>query len=246
MIKILVISNSFGQDSVRYLNGISRAAKQEIRVANLYIGGCSLYRHYRNMLSGEAAYRYELNGTDTGLDISLQKALLLDEWDYIVTQQCSPHSGCYESYQPYLTELAAYIHRLCPPAKLCMQMTWTFAHDCGRFRLTPFRSPEEMLPAVADAYRKAADAIHAHFLLPTGYAVRKLYDAIGPSAYRDGFHANTGITRYMIGCLWFTAFTGKNVTGNSFRDFDTDLSDEQIELAQRIATETLSEAGFPI
>ena len=57
MIKILILGNSFGQDSVRYLNGISRAGKKEIRVVNLYIGGCSLYRHYRNMLSEEAAYK---------------------------------------------------------------------------------------------------------------------------------------------------------------------------------------------
>ena len=73
MTRILVISNSFGQDSVRYLHGISRAAKDEIRVANLYIGGCSLHRHYQNMLSGDDAYRYELNGTDTKINISLQK-----------------------------------------------------------------------------------------------------------------------------------------------------------------------------
>ena len=53
MKKILAISNSFGVDANRYLYGIARAAKEEIRVVTLYIGGCSLYRHYRNMLSEE-------------------------------------------------------------------------------------------------------------------------------------------------------------------------------------------------
>ena len=58
MIKVLVIGNSFGQDSVRYLYGIARAAGKDVRVVNLYIGGCSLYRHYRNMLSEESVYDY--------------------------------------------------------------------------------------------------------------------------------------------------------------------------------------------
>ena len=79
------------------------------------------------MLSEEAAYAYEINGHGTGLFVSLKHALLMDEWDYVVMQQCSPQSGEYDKYQPYLSELAAYVRRLCPPAKLVMQMTWTGA-----------------------------------------------------------------------------------------------------------------------
>ena len=53
MKKILSISNSFGVDATRYLYGVARAAKEDIKIVTLYIGGCSLYRHYRNMLSDE-------------------------------------------------------------------------------------------------------------------------------------------------------------------------------------------------
>lgn len=246
MKSILIIGNSFGQDSARYLNGISRAAKHELRVVNLHIGGCSLYRHYRNMISEEPAYAYEINGNTTGLFVSLKKALLLEEWDYVVMQQCSPQSGEYEKYQPYLSELAAYIHRLCPPAKLVMQMTWTFDRDCKRFKLTPFTTPEEMLPAVIDAYEKAASSIDAHFLIPTAKAMWKLYQTVGAEMYRDGFHSNLGYTRYMIACMWYMVFTGKSIAGNSFRDFDITVTEEQIALVQSIATETLLEAGFEI
>ena len=61
MKKILVIGNSFGEDAVRYLYGIARAAKDEVKVAMLFIGGCSLYRHYRNMISEEKVYVYQFN-----------------------------------------------------------------------------------------------------------------------------------------------------------------------------------------
>lgn len=246
MKKILIIGNSFGQDAARYVYGISRAAGKELRIVNLYIGGCSLYRHYRNMLSEEAAYAYEVNGHFTGLFVSLKKALLMDEWDFVIMQQCSPQSGEYEKYQPYLSELAAYVRRLCPPAKLVLQMTWTFAHDCKRFKLTPFEIPEEMLPAIEAAYARGAEDIGAHFVIPSGRAMWKLYGEIGEATYRDGFHCHYGHTRYMLGCMLFMAFTGKSVEGNSFADFDTEISEEMLERVRRIATETLLEAGFEI
>ncbi len=246
MKKILVIGNSFGTDATRYLYGISRAGGKELRVVNLYIGGCSLYRHYRNMLSEEAVYSYELNGHSTGLFVSLKKALLMDEWDFVVMQQCSPQSGEYEKYQPYLSELATYVRHLCPPAKLVLQMTWTFAHDCKRFKLTPFETPEQMLPAIESAYARAASVIDAHFVIPSGRAMYKLYGEIGEDAYRDGFHCHLGHSRYMLACMWFMAFTGKSIEDNGFTDFDTEVSDEMVERVHRIATETMIEAGFTI
>lgn len=246
MKKILIIGNSFGQDAARYVYGISRAGLKELRIVNLYIGGCSLYRHYRNMLSEEAAYSYEINGHSTGLFVSLKKALLMDEWDYVVMQQCSPQSGEYEKYQPYLSELAAYVRRLCPPAKLVINMTWTFDRECKRFKLTPFETPEEMLPAIEAAYTRVAEDIGAAFVIPSGKAVYKLYQEIGAETYRDGFHCHLGHTRYMLGCMWFMAFTGKSVQGNGFADFDTDIPAEMIARVRRIAIETMLEAGFEI
>ena len=50
----------------------------------------------------------------------------------------------------------------------------------------------------------------------------------------------------MLACMWFMAFTGKSIQGNSYRDFDTEISEEMVERVQRIATETMIEAGFEI
>ena len=108
-LKILTVGNSFGEDATRYLYGVARAAGDEVKIAMLFIGGCSLYRHYRNMLSEERAYAYQINGMHSGLHVSLKEALLSDEWDFVVTQQCSPDSGSIETYYPYVTVLADYV-----------------------------------------------------------------------------------------------------------------------------------------
>ena len=244
MKKIVVIGNSFGTDATRYIYGIARAAGKEVKIVNLYIPGCSLYRHYRNMISGERAYDFQINGMSTNIFVSLQEALLSDEWDYVVMQQCSPKSGEYEEYQPYLSELSAFVRKLVPHAKQYLQATWSFAEGAPRFKLTPFETREQMIPAVRDAYEKAAQSINADGVIPSLDAMCKLYDVIGEETYRDGFHCNRGITRYMIGCLWYMTFFGRDVTDDTFRDFDTEVTEEQVDLARKIARECAIESGF--
>ena len=40
--KVLAIGNSFSQDATRYLHQIAKANQFDLKVVNLYIGGCSL------------------------------------------------------------------------------------------------------------------------------------------------------------------------------------------------------------
>lgn len=237
MKKILSISNSFGVDATRYLYGVCRAAGEPVKVVTLYIGGCSLARHYRNMLSEEKAYAYFINGMDSGLKVSMKEALLSDEWDIVSTQQCSPHSGREDSYFPYLPALAEYIRTCVPKAKLYLQTTWSFDEGCPRFGKTGFSGREEMIPAVEACYAKAAKAVSADGLIPGLDAMNRLYDAVGGTAYRDGFHASLGLGRYTLACTWFAALFGGDPTENSFRDFDVPVTEEEVLLAQTIGKE---------
>lgn len=235
MKKILSISNSFGVDATRYLYGVCRAAGEPVKVVTLYIGGCSLYRHYRNLLADEAAYAYYINGMDSGLKVSIRRALLSDEWDEVSTQQCSPDSGDWESYFPFLAELAAEIRRCAPKATLRLQETWSFAEDCPRFGLTQFTTREQMIPAVRDCYRRAAETVGADGIIPAMEAMNLLYTRAPQDTYRDGFHASLGLGRYTLACLWYAVLFGADPTGNSFRDFDKPLTEQQVALAQAIA-----------
>ena len=242
MKKILAISNSFGVDANRYLYGIARAAGEDTKIVTLYIGGCSLYRHYRNMPSGEKAYDFYLNGVDSGLKVSLQEALLSDEWDIVTLQECSPRSGSADTYFPYITELADCVRRLAPESRLYVHETWSFAEGCSRFDKTPFTTREEMIPHIRQAYARAAAAIDADGALPSLEVMNQLYDAIGDRAYRDGFHASYGVGRYALACLWFARLFGGTVEGNSFRDFDVPVTEDEITLAQGIVMNIIKEA----
>ena len=108
---ILVLGNSFGQDVTRYLHEIAKKDGVDIDVINLYIGGCSLERHYNNTITDAQDYELEFNGHYTKVKVSIRQVLISRKWDIIVTQQCSQDSFQYKTYQPYLDALAAYIRR---------------------------------------------------------------------------------------------------------------------------------------
>ncbi len=241
MKKILVIGNSFGVDATRYLYGIARAAGNDLKVVTLHIGGCTLYRHYRNMKSGAKAYAYYINGFDSGLKVNLEEALLSDEWNVVTFQESSTRGGDPETYEPYLSALTAYVRELVPEAKQYFHETWSFAEDCPRFGKTHFQNRSEMLPALRRAYDLAEEA-HGFFgVIPCLDAMNRMYSHIGPALYRDGFHCDYGIGRYLTGLVWFAALYHADVRGNSYRDFDAPISRELIGLAQRIAMEAIGE-----
>ena len=52
--KVLSIGNSFSQDAQKYLHRLAKQDGVELKTVNLYIGGCSLQRHYLNMLDDNA------------------------------------------------------------------------------------------------------------------------------------------------------------------------------------------------
>ena len=87
--QVLSIGNSFSADAQRYLHRIALADGVELKTCNLYIGGCSLETHHRNMLSEERAYELQANGFPTGFKVSIKEALLNRKWDVITLQQAS-------------------------------------------------------------------------------------------------------------------------------------------------------------
>ena len=242
--KILFIANSFGEDTTRYLHGIARADGKNWKVVNLYIGGCSLYRHYRNMLSGEKSYEFEMNGhVKSGIFVSLAEALLSDEWDVVITQQCSPQSGDESSYEPFATALAEFVRIHAPKAKFYIQQTWTFETDAPRFKLTSFTNPEDMIEAIKTCYVQMAKNTCAWGIIPNGEVMYKLWQEKAnyglEAVHRDGFHAHKGVGRYLLALDVYATLSGRDISNNSFCDFDVEVSDDAARAAREVAAEVV-------
>jgi hypothetical protein len=235
--QILSIGNSFSQDAQTYLH---RMAK-ELFTVNLFIGGCSLELHYRNMLGDKKSYLLEVCGLRTGFNMSIKEALLSRKWDVITLQQVSSASFRYESYMPYIEELAAYVRKCNPAAKLYLHETWGYESNTERIEKWGFRTMDEMSEKVFATYAKVAETIGADGIIPSGHGLLALSHAQDKPVHRDGSHADFGIGRYMLGCVWYETLTGKPVTETEFSDFDVPVTPEEAALVREVAHKTVTE-----
>ena len=227
---ILSIGNSFSQDAQRYLHGVAKADGTQLNSFNLYIGGCSLSTHYRNMLSDQKKYTLEMNGESTGFFVSIKEALLNRNWDVVTLQQVSNESPYYETYQPYLNKIVEFVRLCAPKAKIAIHQTW--AYEQGSARLNDelgYKDQTDMFKDVKCAYQKAADEINADLIIPSGEVFQAMLKEGFEKVHRDTFHASRGAGRYALALTWYKTLTGNGIENNSFCDFDEDIANEEIE-----------------
>lgn len=242
--KILSIGNSFSQDAHHYLHQLAKEDGEQFKCVNLCIAGCSLRTHYLNMLDNVSAYYLEFNGENTGVKVSLSQVLASDDWDVVTLQQASWTSAKEESYFPYIEELANYVKKYCPRAKIYIHQTW--AYEDGSERLTKvagYDSAKAMFLDVQKAYEKAAKAIHADGIIPCGEVMLKALSLGIEKVHRDTLHASLVVGRYLLALTWYKSLTGKDITNNRFDCLDASLSEKDRELVIK-AVNSIQEKAF--
>jgi len=232
--KILAIGNSFSQDAARYLHQIARKGDVPVDVANLYIGGCPLERHFRNMMGDNRAYDLQYNGTSTGFPMSIKEALLNRSWDVVTLQQVSGQSPNPDSYYPYIDALADYVRQCVPKTKLIVHQTWAYEQDSAKLTNIGYTDHKAMFADLKKAYELAAEKIDAVGMIPSGQLFQNMLANGFERVHRDTFHASYGAGRYALGLLWYRMLTGADVTDNPFCDFDEEVTQEEIATIKRL------------
>ena len=235
---VLSIGNSFSQDAQRYLFDISYVDNNELYLEDIVIGGCSLQRHCRNMLSGLNHYSLEINGRYTGVFVSLFEAVTSREWDVITIQQVSHEAPYYDKYQPYLNAIIENIRLTGTKAKIVLHQTWAYEQNSQRLNNElGYADYKDMLSDVVNSYSQAARDINADYVIPSGELLSLLLENGVEKVHRDTFHATLGLGRYALGLLWYRFITGRSVEDISFNRFDEPVSDEEIVIAKKCVEE---------
>jgi hypothetical protein len=221
--KILAIGNSFSRDATAYLHQLLNDCGVENTIVNLYIGGCPLERHWRNIEQNRSDYEYQRNGQIVERRVSIQQALAEEEWDIIVTQQASHDSGWAESYEPFLTLMTDYLRKMAPKAKLCLHQTWAYEKDSNHDNFMRYsRDQALMYRKLTTCYRDAAKR-HGVGLIPSGDVIQALrqeepfrYGEGGMSLCRDGYHVHLIYGRYALSCTWARALCGVDLEKSGY------------------------------
>ena len=209
---VLAIGNSFSRDATAYLHDVCESMGIPVFAVNLYIGGCSLERHWSNIERDERAYQYQENGIVTDRYVSISEALHSRSWDFIVTQQASHDSGWPDTYEPFAGLLFGYLKKEAPDARICLQQTWAYEADSVHSGFIRYnRDQREMYERSRAAYRAIADK-YGIPLIPCGDVIQKIrkhpeFDPAkgGKSICRDGFHMHYLYGRYALACTWAKA-----------------------------------------
>ncbi len=189
-LNVLMIGNSF---SICVCKNLPQIVENfpgcSLRLTSLYIGGCSLERHWNNvtetMGNPEAAqYGVRTHGYECAQEsgyVSVNRMLERRDWDIVTIQQASHESWDYGRYQPYADLLINFIKEVSPLSEIVIQQTWAYRSDDPRIRTEDPNSLTEggtwgfsqlgMYNRLTDAYLTLAEKTGFR-IIPTGLAVQ--------------------------------------------------------------------------
>jgi hypothetical protein len=233
-VKILAIGNSFSDNAMNYLYPILEAfGAKEIKLGNMYIGGCSVDRHYTNLANQSKSYTYRKNTTGTFINtngVALNTALVDEEWDFITFQQASDFSGILSSYnETQLNDLTSWAKAgaLNPDVKIGWHMTWAYQGNSTHAAFPKYNKDQMfMYQQIVACVQQQIDANeNFDFIIPAGTAVQNARTSYtGDTLTADGYHLNT-LGEYIIGLTWVL-----QITGWSIEDLNIDLVPSQFKL----------------
>ena len=233
-LRILAIGNSFSDDGTEYLPALlENLGVENVEVARLYVGGCTLEQHVNFYDNSEAAYKFyhskagENKWVESKEKVTMQYALAMGEWDIITMQQASGFSGQYDSYTPHLSRLIEAVKKAQPQAELVWHMTWSYSSDSNHKHYKHYNNDQQQMNSAIDncLHTLLAEFDEIDRIIPSGTVVKSLRkSAINnypKDLTRDGFHMGHGAGRYALACTWYETlvepYTGKSMMGNTLR-----------------------------
>ena len=192
-VKVLMIGNSFSICVLNHLPKIAEESGEKLDLASLYIGGCTLQKHWKNatVVTNETGelfrpYRYDrvVRGKRIvdGAKRNVLEVVAETKWDIITVQQGSHESWKPESYHPYGDKLLAKIRELAPQAKILVQETWSYTPWDKRLKKWGI-DQNQMYEKLHDAYAAFAQQ-HQLDVIPFGTAVQAWRKRL-PVVYTD-------------------------------------------------------------
>ena len=221
-LRVLAIGNSFSDDAVEQnLYELALAQGDTLIIGNAYIPGCSLERHYDNILSDKPAYSYRkvVDGVKTKTDATPLSRIIADEpWDIVSLQQASHFSGQKKTYSP-LAPLKSEVKKQLrnPDAEIVWHMTWAYAKDSTHNGFKNYgNSQSAMNDSIRHAVYTLVPTVDIARIIPSGTAVQNAREVFGDVLNSDGYHLAHELGRYVAACTWCEFLTGQDVTGNPF------------------------------
>ena len=214
--KILFVGNSFAVDTTEHAANVALSMGFEnIKIGTLFVGGCSIVRHYNHAVGDMGVYVYYVNegqGWSSTEGVKISDAVRSDDWDWIAIQHGTSCESRYTSIECYekLAPLVDYLKELAPKAKIAFNLTWmgesTFQHHeiisyGGNIALMR-QKLEEVTAKVME------DNPKIDVLIPTGTAIENARTSKIGLLTRDCYHLSMDKGRYIAALTLISTLSG--------------------------------------
>ncbi len=244
--KVLFIGNSFSADTSLHLADIALAlGVQNVTVGNLYIGGCSINKHYDNAVNDYAVYEYHVdngNGLSKTLRHRISDTVKSEEWDWIAIQHGTLDGSRYaedESYEK-LPALIDYIRSIASEkTQIAFNMTWVGERNSHEELIAYKNNQLKYYQAIASLTERLIvpmDDLAA--VSPTGTAIQNARAADAGLLTRDKYHLTEDLGCYIAGLTFFKTVTGLDISSISWKP--DGVTDEQRSLAIEAAANAVA------
>ena len=261
-LKVLMIGNSFADDTINYAYEIAKNVgipAENILVADIYIGGCSLATHWNNAQTNAAAYRFglEKEGWFDGssyTEWTMEEAIMYADWDFITFQQNSGNSGGAASYA-CLQNLMDYVYDIAtdeennpnanPNVKFVWHQTWAYQQDTTASAFATYNYDQmTMYNAIMNCLETQVLPKNFVTIIPNGTAIQNARtSSIGDTFSRDQHnHLSYGAGRYIASMNLVSVLTGIDMSNLTWKPTDSGFSYSLTETEINICKESVENA----
>ena len=210
--KILAVGNSLSFDTLYYVYDMAKdLGYEDVVVGNLYIGSCSIKRHWNNAKENKCVYEYKKkyqtyserhNGKwEVSKGVSIEKGLLDEDWDYVMLSQYSADNGKPKTYK-CLNKLIKYVKkRVNKNTKIIWNMIWAFQGNYKAERFAYYNYDQKVMygKIVRTTKKKIKDNKYFYKIIPSATIIQNARtSSYGDKFTKDGRHLNKK-ARYMAG-----------------------------------------------
>ena len=218
-LSILMIGNSFSDDTSQWVNEICADLGIDVVIGNMYIGGCTLATHYSNLVANSNAYAYRTYDSNsktwvTRSNTSIQYAIESYDWDLISLQQASGSSGVESTYN-LLSSIISEIYELKADARFVWNMTWAYQQSSNHGEFYKYDNDQTtMYEAITSAVQnRIVSNKNIEAIIPNGTAIQNMRTSyVGDNLTRDGYHLSYGLGRYVAGLTLVASLTGVDIS----------------------------------
>ena len=250
-VKVLMVGNSYAQDTMTYAHEIAKADGINMVCGVLYYGGCTIKQHVEFIKGNEAVYTYFKNGGTDRTQATFFDVLYDEDWDYVTIQTGKGEQGLKETFYPYLPWLIALVENRLPSVEIGLFESWAVPkcyEGTGNSRLSHYNdNSQQMYESIISTFKDLKQENGVNFVVPSAEAFYRMdqTDICDNSVFETSFfrdntaHANEK-GRYMLGLTMYKAITGRTVEGNGFVPMgstygaDAGVTAEDIKVIQQV------------